>query len=97
MRAAPGVFMEGWSRLCIEGDDAGELADEAGSKHRREDLLRAEFRELDLSRAYPLGDLLTVLRACTTNRVEESAFVWIGGKKLSLRIDLSLLSGTEDS
>jgi len=60
-----------------------------GSIHKKEDLFAQDMRKLDLDQEVRLGDLLKILKALTTNRVVESAFYEMDGKRYYLQVKIT--------
>jgi len=60
-----------------------------GSIHKKEDLLTGFMRKLDLDQEIRLDELLTILKALTTNRVDESAFFEMDGKRYYLQVKIT--------
>ena len=60
-----------------------------GSIHSKQDLLAEDIRKLDLDKEVKLGELLRILKALTTNRVDESAFFEMGGKRYYLQVKIT--------
>ena len=82
------VFQQAWP--AVEGGAVRRLPQprQAGSTHRREDLLRDEVRRIDLDVPVPAGDLLRRLRALTTNSPAEAAYVEVDGVRYRVQVTL---------
>jgi methionyl-tRNA formyltransferase len=59
-----------------------------GSIHKKEDLFSEDLRKLDLDKEVRSGELLKKLKALTTNRVDESAYFEIDGKKYYVQVKI---------
>ena len=61
-----------------------------GSTHKREDLLSENLRKLNLDEDMKIGELLKLLRALTTNRIDESAYFEINGSKYYIQVKTTI-------
>jgi methionyl-tRNA formyltransferase len=82
------VFQEAWPAVEAGAGHRIPQQGQAGSTHRREDLLRDEVRRIDPDVPVRAGDLLRRLRALTTNTPAEAAYVELDGVRYSVQVTL---------
>ena len=83
------VFKEALPSLIDSSFNRISQKDLEGSIHTKEDLLADDIRKLDLDKVERTGELLKVLKALTTNRVDESAFIDIDGQRYYIQIKIT--------
>lgn len=91
-RAEFELFRESWPRLI-----AGELPRQpqdpnAGTTHKKEELLSDEQRKIDLDATTTADALLRKLRAHTTSDPDEACFFEQDGKRYRVRVEVDELS-----
>jgi methionyl-tRNA formyltransferase len=80
------VFREAWpwilsSRLPRRPQDLG-----AGTAHRRQDLFAPTVQEIDPGEAVEASQLLDRLRALTTDRLDEAAYLVVNGRRYRFQL-----------
>ncbi len=75
------VFKEAWPDLAARTYKRTPQDMAAGTSHKSTELYTPAIQQLDPNETMRVGDMLDRLRALTTNRVEEAAYVEIGGKR----------------
>ena len=83
------VFKEAFPTLLDRSYSRTSQKNMKGSIHKKEDLLSADFRKLDLEQEVITESLLRDLRALTTNRVEESAYFENDGNRYYLQVKIT--------
>jgi methionyl-tRNA formyltransferase len=82
------LFCETWPSIAelryTETPQAGTF----GTMHRREELLSRDVQRLNLDALTPVGQLLTRLRALTTNSKAEAAFFEVDGRRFRVQIEI---------
>jgi methionyl-tRNA formyltransferase len=82
------VFIEAFPALITNSYERKSQIDLPGSIHKKEELLSGDFRKLDLEKEVEIGELITKLRGLTTNRVDESAYFELDGKKHYIQVNI---------
>jgi len=82
------VFIEAFPALINNSYQRKSQKDLPGSIHKKEDLLCGDFRKLDLGKEVELGKFITKLRGLTTNRIDESAYFELDGKKYYIQVNI---------
>lgn len=79
------VFKEAWPSLA-RGEIHRRPQIGPGTAHRKQELFRPEVQRISLDQTMTAGELLTRLRALTTNAWDEAAYFEVGGKKFRIQI-----------
>ncbi|MGC8947624.1 MAG: methionyl-tRNA formyltransferase [Anaerolineae bacterium] len=80
------VFKEAWPFL-VQGNLPRRPQNlDQGTFHRRQDLFRPEVQEIKLDQVVTARELITKLRALTTNRIDEAAYFVERGKRYRIQI-----------
>lgn len=82
------VFQKAWPRLCA-GTATLVEPDDTGTEHAKHDLHHPEVQRIDPDERVRAGDLLTQLRALTTNRLNEAAYVDHAGTHYRIQVDIT--------
>ena len=80
------VFKEAWPMLMTKNPPRYPQDLSRGTYHRRQDL--RSVQRIDLGEACRAGDLITRLRALTTNRVDEAAYFETGGHRYRIQVTI---------
>ncbi|MGH2705954.1 MAG: methionyl-tRNA formyltransferase [Actinomycetota bacterium] len=81
------VFREAWPTLeRCEGVRAEPQPDAGGTAHRKEDLFRPEVQRLDPDAVMKVGEVIDRLRALTTDRIGEAAYLVRNGARHRIQI-----------
>ncbi len=88
------VFKESWPMLKNYSLDLEEQKSSDETIHKKEDL--GKIRRLDLESYVKVIDLLDLLRALTTNKLEEGAFFELDGKKYVVQIAIHPVPSDKD-
>ena len=83
------VFKEAFPALLDRSYTRTSQKKMKGSIHKKEDLLSADFRKLNLDQEIITGSLIRNLRALTTNQVEESVYFEDDGKRYYLQVKIT--------
>ena len=83
------VFREAWPSIRDSDYDRTPQDPDAGTVHRRTDLLAAPFRRLDPDETLPVSELLRKLRALTTNRADEACYYEIDGRRYHVQLRIT--------
>jgi methionyl-tRNA formyltransferase len=89
------VFIEAWPQI-----ESGTYKRQAqnplqGSSHKRSDMLKPDIQRIDLEEQVQAGILLKRLRALTTNKIEESGYYEVDGKRYYVQLAIHE-ANTED-
>ena len=82
------VFQEAWPDLVAESYARRRQDPEAGTVHRKRDLLADRVRRVDLDQPVRAGDLLLRLRALTTSHPDEAAYYEAAGRRYRIRVSI---------
>jgi len=69
------VFCRGWFELASGRQRSHPQDESLATTHKKSDLFAASIQSLDEEELVRVGDLLRRLRALTTNKIEESAYI----------------------
>jgi methionyl-tRNA formyltransferase len=83
------VFVEAWPALRSYTYTRTPQDEAIATNHKRADLDASGIRRIDLSATVRAGDLLTKLRALTTNRQEEAAYFEADGRRYLIRVTVT--------
>ena len=84
------VFKEALPTLINNSYQRKSQKNIKGSTHKREDLYSENLRKLNLDEDMKIGELLRLLRALTTNRIDESAYFEINGSKYYIQVKTTI-------
>jgi methionyl-tRNA formyltransferase len=82
------LFADVWPALR-DGSVDLTRPDEEGSAHRKSDLFDADVQRLDAEATARVGDLIDRLRALTTDRWEEAAYIERNGRRYRIQVDIT--------
>ena len=82
------LFVESIPKLLNGEPPRLQQEKNVGTIHKKRDLFNDEIQKLDLESIDSVTNILTRLRALTTNRIEEAAFFELGGKKYRVQIHI---------
>jgi methionyl-tRNA formyltransferase len=80
------VFREAYPELLTGAPGRHAQDADAGTFHRRDDLLRPEVREIPANRRTSAGELIDHLRALTTDRIDEAAVLVRDGDRFRVQV-----------
>jgi methionyl-tRNA formyltransferase len=80
------VFKEAWQQLLSKSFVRRQQDLSAGTTHERSELFCDEIQRIDLDERVKAGDLLRRLRALTTNRLDESAYYELEGRRYRVQL-----------
>lgn len=83
------VFKESFDSIVNNSYKKIKQTKDEGSSHKKIDLLNKEITYLNVNGTYLLDDLLTRLRALTTNDVSEACFFTKDNKKYRIQINIT--------
>jgi methionyl-tRNA formyltransferase len=89
LRAEYQLFKDAWHDLKAESSEPYANSVGAGTHHSRRELRNLPERRLALHENRNLGRTLRVLRALTTNRVEEAAYFEEGGIRYFVQVEIT--------
>jgi methionyl-tRNA formyltransferase len=90
-------FKEAWPQLVSGKITRTSQDPHAGTFHRRRDLSREEVQKIDLDEKTTARELLTKLRALTTDRLNEAAYFEVEGMKHRVQVTVTRETNREDS
>lgn len=80
------VFQEAWAQLLSKRPTRIPQDPNAGTLHKRKDLFQPQIQGISLDEPTTARQLLTRLRALTTNRIDEAAYYKINGMRHRVQI-----------
>lgn len=83
------VFREAWPRIQSGAPARIPQNPDAGTLHKRQDLLQPQVQEIELDRPTTARELLARLRALTTDRLDEAAYFRTNGTRHRIQIDIT--------
>jgi methionyl-tRNA formyltransferase len=83
------VFEAAWPQLLSRQVTRIAQNPESGTFHKRQDLFREEVQKIDLDKETTARELLKRLRALTSDRVNEAAYIELDGKKHRVRVTIT--------
>jgi len=90
------VFDTAWPLLCA-GSATLTIPDTDGTEHAKADLHRPNIQRIDPDERVRAGDLLTRLRALTTNRLNEAAYVDEEGTRYRIQVSITPEPNSSDT
>ena len=82
------VFQEAWPML-LDGTFTRKVqCPLSGTAHKKKELLSLQKQRINLSEKVRAGDLITKLRALTTNSIGESAYFEEDGRRFRIRVQI---------
>lgn len=81
------IFKESWPHLVNNTIIRKPQNSLEGTNHTKRDI--APFREIDMNSTIKIKDFITILKACTTNLYEDSAYFIQDGKKYYVQIKIT--------
>lgn len=83
------VFAEAWPALAASDPPRTPQDPDAGTQHRKRDLLSEDVQQIALDEPVPPRQLLDRLRALTTNRLGEAAFMVVDGQRYRVQVRIT--------
>jgi methionyl-tRNA formyltransferase len=83
------VFEEGWPLLAGGSPPRLPQRPGEGTGHSRADLGDDSIRRLDLDSTLPVGEVISRLRALTTNDLAEAAYFEVDGRRYRLQVSIT--------
>lgn len=89
LEAEFGLLVEQWPLIRSSEDWPVVRVDvHEGSLHHRTDLGADDLRRIDLGEIRPVEEVIGLLRALTTNRWSEAAYIEQGGRRILVRVEM---------
>ncbi len=83
------VFRAAWPQIQCGEPTRIPQNPNAGTLHKRQDLLQPQIQEIDLDRPTTARELLARLRALTTDRVDEAAYFRTHGTRHRIQVEIT--------
>lgn len=83
------VFKEAWPQLLCGQVTRTRQDQSIGTFHKRQDLFKSKVQKIDLDKPATARDLITRLRALSTNRIDEAAYFEMDGERYRVQVMIS--------